>query len=84
MQKIKQNDHKETIYATSIGIKIPTVAIFTCTSPYEIYDYGRMEKVTTPYLWEAFFKTTYIPAAVESITQEMVWNAIEKLGFFGK
>ena len=63
----------------ALALKIPTVAIFTCTSPSEIYDYGRMEKVISPFLWEAFYKTTYIPEAVESITQEMVWKAIEKV-----
>ncbi|MCL2041895.1 MAG: hypothetical protein FWG84_07670 [Bacteroidales bacterium] len=63
----------------ALALKIPTVAIFTCTTPHEIYDYGRMEKVISPCLWEAFYKTTYIPEAVESITQEMVWKAIEKV-----
>jgi heptosyltransferase-2 len=63
----------------ALALKIPTVAIFTCTTPHEIYDYGRMEKVISPFLWEAFYKTTYISEAVESITQEMVWDAIEKV-----
>jgi heptosyltransferase-2 len=63
----------------ALALKIPTVAIFTCTTPHEIYDYGRMEKVISPFLWEAFYKTTYIPEAVESITQEMIWDAIEKV-----
>ena len=62
----------------ALALKIPTVAIFTCTTPHEIYDYGRMEKVISPFLWEAFYKTEYIPEAVESITQEMVEKAIEK------
>jgi heptosyltransferase-2 len=64
----------------ALALKIPTVAIFTCTSPDEIYDYGRMEKVISPFLWKAFYKTAYIPEAVESITLKMVWDAIEKVG----
>ncbi|MDR1792504.1 MAG: hypothetical protein LBR36_03560 [Bacteroidales bacterium] len=63
----------------ALGLKIPTVAIFTCTSPVEIYDYNRMQKVISPHLWEAWYTMTYYPLAVESITQEMVWNAVEKM-----
>jgi len=63
----------------ALALKIPTVAIFTCTSPHEIYDYGIMEKVISPHLWKAFYKTEYVHEAVESITQKMVWTAIEKL-----
>lgn len=63
----------------ALALKIPTVAIFTCTGANEIYDYGRMAKVVSPHLWDAFFKTEYIPEAVESITQEMVWDAMKSL-----
>lgn len=63
----------------ALALKIPTVAIFTCTGANEIHDYGRMVKVVSPHLWNAFFKTEYIPQAVESVTQDMVWNAIETL-----
>ena len=35
------------------------VAIFTCTSPWEIYDYGRMVKVINPLLKQAFYKRDY-------------------------
>ncbi len=51
----------------ALGLKIPVVALFTCTSATEIYGYGYMEKVVSPFLKEAFYKTTYIPEAVESI-----------------
>jgi len=63
----------------ALALKIPTVAIFTCTSPQEIYDYQRMEKVISPYLWYAFYKTEYVPEAVESITLDVVWEAVEKV-----
>jgi heptosyltransferase-2 len=62
----------------ALALKIKVVALFTCTSPNEIYDYKRMIKVVSPFLWDAFYKTEYVPHAVESITQEMVWNAIEQ------
>lgn len=35
------------------------VAIFTCTSPWEIYDYGRMIKVINPLLKQTFYKQIY-------------------------
>ncbi|MDR1877951.1 MAG: hypothetical protein LBQ64_00110, partial [Bacteroidales bacterium] len=62
----------------ALALKIPVVALFTCTSPSEIYDYQRMQKVISPCLWDAFYKTTYIPQAVESISEEVVWEAVEK------
>ena len=63
----------------ALALKIPTIAIFTCTSADEIYDYSIMEKVVSPYLWDAFFKTTYVAKAVEAITQEMVWEAFKRI-----
>jgi heptosyltransferase-2 len=63
----------------ALALKIPTLAIFTCTSATEIYAYGIMEKVVSPCLWEAFFKTDYIAKAVEGVTQEMVYSAFKKL-----
>jgi heptosyltransferase-2 len=62
-----------------LALKIPVVAIFTCTSAVEIHGYDRMEKMVSPYLKEAFYKTTYIPEAVESISLESVYKAVKKL-----
>jgi hypothetical protein len=62
----------------ALALKIPTVTLFTCTSAVEIYGYGRMEKIVSPHLKEAFYKTEYIPQAVESIHMEDVLNAIAK------
>ena len=63
----------------ALALRIKTVAIFTCTSPDEIYDYRRMVKVVSPFLWSAWYKTDYIPQAVESVSQAMVWNAVEQV-----
>ncbi len=62
-----------------LALKIPVVAIFTCTSAVEIFGYGRMEKIISPYLEKAFYKTDYIPEAVESITLEDVYGAVKKI-----
>jgi heptosyltransferase II len=61
-----------------LALKIPVVAIFTCTSAVEIYGYNRMEKLVSPHLKEAFYKTTYIPEAVESISLDSVYHAVQK------
>ncbi len=63
----------------ALALKIPTIAIFTCTSATEIYSYNRMQKVVSPFLWEAFFKTEYIAKAVENISLEQVYNAFTTL-----
>lgn len=63
----------------ALALKIPQVTIFTCTSPWEICDYGIMQKVVSPELERAFYKTDYIPEAVNSIRVEYVINAFEKL-----
>lgn len=63
----------------ALALKIPVVAIFTCTSAVEIYGYGRMAKIVSPCLNKAFYKTEYIPEAVESISVDDVYNAVKKL-----
>ncbi len=38
-----------------------------------------MEKIVSPCLDKAFYKTDYIPEAVESISVDEVYNAVKKL-----
>jgi len=63
----------------ALALKIPVVAIFTCTSAVEIYGYGRMEKIVSPFLEKAFYKTDYIAEAVDSISLIDVYNAVKKI-----
>lgn len=63
----------------ALALKIPLVTIFTCTSATEIYGYGRMTKLVSPFLQRAFYRTEYIPEAVESITLEEVAAAVRQL-----
>ncbi len=63
----------------ALALGMPVVALFTCTSAAEIHGYGRMEKIVAPRLEEAFYKTTYIPQAVESIELPTVVSAVEKM-----
>jgi len=63
--------------ALALGIK--SVSIFTCTSPAEIYDYGRMVKIISPLLERAFYCREYIKEAVDAISLESVYKAVKAM-----
>ena len=63
----------------ALALKKKVVAIFICTSPTEIYGYGRMTKVVSPLLEQFFYKTNYVHEAVDSISVEQVYRAVEKI-----
>ena len=63
----------------ALALKIKVVALFTCTSPTEIYDYGRLVKIVSPLLDKAFYKRTYIPEAVDAISLEEVYTTVKNL-----
>ena len=63
----------------ALAFELKVVGIFTCTSPAEIYSYGRMIKVISPLLEKAFYRKEYIPEAVEAISTADVLNAVKKL-----
>lgn len=57
-----------------LALKKKILAIFTCTSPYEIYNYGRMIKVINPKLKIAFYKRFYNRKLVSAIKVNDVLN----------
>jgi heptosyltransferase II len=60
----------------AIALKKKAVAIFTCTSPQEIYDYGRLIKVVSP-LWERYFyMRQYVSEAADAIPLARVLGAV--------
>ena len=59
--------------ALAVGTRC--VSLFTCTSPWEIYDYGLMKKITSPLLAEFFFKRGMDERAIKAITLDEVLNA---------
>jgi len=63
----------------ALALRIPTVGIFTCTSPTEIYGYGRLIKIVSPLLHKAFYKTDYIHDAVDAISLDSVYKAVKSL-----
>ena len=52
------------------------VSLFTCTSPWEIYDYGLMQKITSPLLAEFFFKRGMDERAIRAISLGEVHAAV--------
>jgi len=59
----------------AMAYHIPSIAIFNCTSPAEIHDYGTMKKIISPLLPEAFYKTQFSQAVIDSITPDEVYTA---------
>jgi len=62
----------------ALGSGIPTVSLFNCTSPWEIYDYGLLTKIISPLLEEFFYKRGFDPRATTAITQDEVLSAVLK------
>ena len=60
----------------AIGSGIPSVALFSCTSPWEIYDYGILTKIVSPLLGEFFYKRGFDPRATTAISKDSVLNAV--------
>lgn len=63
----------------ALALKKPVVAIFTCTSPYEIHGYDRMIKVISPFLEKCFYRQAYDPKTVEAVTLDDVFTAFQSL-----
>jgi heptosyltransferase-2 len=61
-----------------IAHKIPCVALFTCTSPWEIETYGVVHKVVSPKLQEHYYKTGYNEDVARSIDREVVIAAVQE------
>jgi heptosyltransferase-2 len=53
-------------------------AIFNCTSPQEIYDYGLLKKVVSSLLDRFFYSSSYDPEVVNSVTVSEVYSTVER------
>lgn len=60
----------------ALAVGTPCVTLFTCTSPWEIYDYGIMRKITSPLLAEFFFKRGMDERAIRAIPVAEVYAAV--------
>ena len=62
----------------ALGTGRKCVSLFTCTSPWEIYDYGIQTKLISPLLEEFFYKRDFDPRATTAITLEEVLAAVTR------
>jgi ADP-heptose:LPS heptosyltransferase len=60
----------------ALGTGTRCVTLFTCTSPWEIYDYGIQKKIVSPLLKEFFYKRGYDNRATTAITVDEVVSAV--------
>jgi len=60
----------------ALGSGVRCVSIFTCTSPWEIYEYGLQKKIVSPILERFFYKRGYDRSATTAISVEKVMNAV--------
>lgn len=62
----------------ALGTGVPKiVSIFTCTSPWEIFDYGRMSRVVSPRLTQDFYIQDERREAMASISVRTVIDHLE-------
>jgi heptosyltransferase-2 len=56
----------------ALGSEMKCMTIFICTSPWEIYDYGRQIKIVSPFLDEFFYKRHFNDKATTSISLDLL------------
>jgi ADP-heptose:LPS heptosyltransferase len=61
-----------------LGTGVRCVTLFTCTSPWEIHDYGLQTKIVSPLLEEFFYKRGYDRRATTAISVDEVFDATMK------
>lgn len=59
----------------ALGLDVPCVSIFNCTSPWEIHEYGIQTKLVSPLLEKYFYKRAFEIEATTAITLDEVFNA---------
>ncbi|MEK6915963.1 MAG: glycosyltransferase family 9 protein [Nanoarchaeota archaeon] len=62
----------------ALALKKKVVSLFNCTSPYEIYDYGRMTKIVSSLYEKFFYSKEFHEELVNSIPVKDVLEAVEK------
>jgi ADP-heptose:LPS heptosyltransferase len=60
----------------ALGTGTPCITLFTCTSPWEIYDYGIQKKIVSPLLEKFFYERGYDKRATTAITVDQVFDAV--------
>jgi ADP-heptose:LPS heptosyltransferase len=60
----------------ALGTDTPCVTLFTCTSPWEIYDYGIQKKIVSSRLEKFFYQRGYDERATKAIDLDEVFEAV--------
>jgi heptosyltransferase II len=60
----------------ALGTRTRCVTLFTCTSPWEIYDYGIQTKIVSALLEQFFYKRGYDKRATSAISVNEVFEAV--------
>jgi ADP-heptose:LPS heptosyltransferase len=60
----------------ALGSDTPCVSLFTCTSPWEIYDYGLQTKIVSPLLAKYFYRRDFEVEATTAIGLDEVFQAV--------
>jgi heptosyltransferase-2 len=66
----------------ALGSNIPCVALFNCTSPWEIWGYGILTKLVSPLLGEFFYRRAFDARATTAISQaEVLYSVLQAIDF---
>jgi len=60
----------------ALGSEVRCVSLFTCTSPWEIHDYGVQRKIVSPLIKEFFYKRGFAERATTAISLDEVLAAV--------
>jgi heptosyltransferase-2 len=60
----------------ALGMEVRCVTLFTCTSPWEIHDYGLQYKIISPLLAQFFYQRGRDERAMTAIPMQEVLNAV--------
>jgi heptosyltransferase-2 len=60
----------------ALGSFVRCVSLFTCTSPWEIFEYGQQTKIVSPLLAEFFYKREFDARATTAISLDEVRDAV--------
>ena len=64
----------------ALGSEVRCVSLFTCTSPWEIHDYGLQRKIVSPLIKEFFYKRGFAERATTAIPlEDVIAAALEQL-----
>jgi len=61
----------------STALNIPSITLFTCTSPFEIHDYNLITKIISPKLNQYYYQREFNEECVKNITIDEILNKVK-------